>query len=265
MTTQTSDHVTVGAMQVAYTESGKGEPLILVHGGESDRSQFTALRPFLGEGIRAISYDQRDTGDTVNNDDPYTMETFADECIGLMDALGIDKAHIMGISFGGTITMQVGLKYPERVQSLIIGAAPHTMHGPRTPFAEKIMQMSKEERESMMLDAVISPEGQQDEYLMTMTKKAIRGRTTEPGTRRMAAVMEHDVTDRLGEITPPTLLIYGSDDPLAVPSIGEYIHEQVEGSELAIVEGARHGLSFEYREQTAALVRDFVMRHRIEP
>ena len=191
------------------------------------------------------------------------METFADECVGLMDALGIEKAHIMGISFGGTIAMHVGLRYPGRVQSLIIGAAPHTMKGPRTPFAEKLVALSSQEREGLMLDAVISPEGQKDEYLMAMTKKAIRGRTTEPRSRRMAAVQEHDVTGSLRLITAPTLLIYGSDDPLAVPSTGEYIHQQIVGSELAIVEGARHGLSFEYREETAALVRDFVLRHRL--
>lgn len=109
--------VRAGDLEVGIIDSGSGVPLVLVHGGESDRTQFTALRAHLGPGIRVISYDQRDSGVTVNPPVLYTMSDLADDLVHLLDALDLPSAHLLGTSFGGAVAQHVALRHPERVAS----------------------------------------------------------------------------------------------------------------------------------------------------
>jgi 3-oxoadipate enol-lactonase len=248
---------------IAYHETGSGEPLLLLHGGESNKGQYEGFVPFLSDGIHAISYDQRDTGDTVNPAQPYTLKELADDAVGLMDALGFEKAHVMGVSYGGMLTLQIGLHHPDRVQSLIVGAAPYSINAPRSPFAQRLVEMPLEERKKHMIDVVLSPKGQQNPDMMAALGRALEGSSTGPGSPRMAALAVHDMTEDAKKITAPTLLIYGGDDPVATPDNGEFLKARIPNSELVVLEGARHGLSFEFGEQTAKLLSDWVLSHPI--
>lgn len=261
-----SHHVaSIGATTFAYHDTGSGEPLILHHGGESHKGQYSIFAPLLADGIRAISYDQRDVGDAPTAAGPYGMSELADDCAVLMDALGIEKAHIMGISFGGAIAMHVGLRHPDRVQSLVIGAAPDSFGRPN-PFLDRMISLGAEDRSALMLDASLSPEAQQDELLMTTMHGLLRGRVTTPGSRRSEAIRSHGVSgDELASITAPALLVYGELDPLITTDVGRLVHQHLPNSELVVIPGARHGLSFEFREQLAALVSSWVADHRIDP
>jgi len=118
-----SGRVSVGAVEIAYRDSGSGQPLVLLHGGESAGSQYDVFRPLLGEGIRAISYDQRDSGETRNPDTPYGMDDLARDCAGLIRGLGYERAHIFGSSYGGALALQIAVTVPEIVQTLTVGAA----------------------------------------------------------------------------------------------------------------------------------------------
>lgn len=248
--------------RIPYHETGAGEPLLLHHGAESHKGQFAIFAPLLDPGIRAISYDQRDVGDAESVDADYTMLDLADDCVGLMDALHIERAHVMGISFGGAVALHVGIRHPERVQSLIVGATPHSFARP-TPYAARVMAAPAEQRAALMRDASLSPEAQQDEWLMSQLANLGRGTVTALGSRRRAAMESHDVRGLLAEVTAPTLLVYGELDPIAPPEIGQQLHAQLPTSELVVLPGARHGLSFEFRAQTAALANDWVFHHRI--
>jgi len=254
----------VAGNRIPYHETGTGEPLLIHHGAESHKGQYAIFAPLLDSGVRAISYDQRDVGDAESVDTDYTILDLADDCVGLMDALGIDKAHVMGISFGGAIALNVGIRHPDRVQSLIVGAAPESFARPNA-YMEKVMAAPPQERGALMRAASLSPQAQQDEWLLSQLAHLGRGTVTALGSHRRAAMESHDVSDRLGEITAPTLLLYGELDPIAPPQVGEDLHEQLTCSELVVLRGARHGLSFEYREQTAALVNDWITRHRCVP
>src|SRR6201996_6311709 len=93
--------------RIAFHQTGAGEPLILSHGGESHKGQYAPLAPLLADGIRAISYDQRDVADSFAVAGPYTMADVADDVVRLMDALGLEKAHIAGFSYGGLVSLNV--------------------------------------------------------------------------------------------------------------------------------------------------------------
>jgi 3-oxoadipate enol-lactonase len=250
--------------RIAFHQTGSGEPLILSHGGESHKGQYALLAPLLADGIRAISYDQRDIVDSFTVAEPYTMAEIADDVIRLMDALGFEKAHIAGFSFGGLVSLNVAVHHPDRVQTLIAGTSPDNRRPP-TEFLKGLFALDTAERTEAMLKAVLSEKGQLDPVLAATTRAVISGGYTRPGSHRFEAIATHDVGDKLGNITAPTLLIYGSDDPIAAPADGASLAADIPGARVAVVERARHGIYWEFKEETAQLINEFVSAHPIQP
>jgi len=255
-----TEYATTPLGRLAFHQTGAGEPLILHHGGESHKGQYAVFAPHLAPGIRAISYDQRDIADSFQVADPYDLKALADDCAALMDALGLEKAHIAGISFGGAISLHMAVNHPDRVQTLTVGAAPPAMRD-SAPFMRNMLSRSPAERTDLMVDALLTPRAQMDQELTATLREVLSLTTSRPDSHRMEAIRGHDLDAELRAIGIPTLLIYGSDDPIATPESGRFIADRIPGAELVVLDGARHGLSFEFREQTARLVSDFVLSH----
>jgi 3-oxoadipate enol-lactonase len=249
--------------QIAYHELGSGEPLFLHHGGDSNKRQYVAFAPLLAEGIRSISYDQRDVGGSFAATEPYTIGDVADDCVQLMDSLGINKAHIMGFSLGGVVALHVGIRHPDRVQTLIAGTAPSSFTE-MTDYAKDVISRQPTDRAELMLNALLSPEGQADTDLVVAVRRSLAGDSAAPDSRRMGAVRSHHVDEELAAITAPTLLIYGSDDPLVTPATGRFFANRIPNAELEIVERGRHGLSSEFPVPVAKLVSEFVLSHPVD-
>jgi pimeloyl-ACP methyl ester carboxylesterase len=203
--------IRAGELEVGYIDGGSGVPLVLVHGGESDRTRFATLRAHLGAGIRAISYDQRDSGITVNPPVPYTLGDLADDLVALLDALGLQRAHVLGTSFGGAVAQHAALRHPDRVASLILVATtPSFALCPRT--VNELFDMSHDDRQKAVKDFFVTPEGQTE--LHTRAAQTLAYRDPEKSGRRHDAARQHEVRDRLGEITAPTLIVHGTSDLL---------------------------------------------------
>jgi pimeloyl-ACP methyl ester carboxylesterase len=253
-----SQTIDVGRLNVAYIDSGSGKPLILVHGGESDRRMFLPLLPHLGDGIRAISYDQRDSGDTVNPDDPYTMTDLGDDLASFIEQLGVERAHVLGTSFGGAVAMHAALDHPDRVAGVVLVA---TVPSARDMFGkiDEITAMDADQRRELMYDQLFTPEGRAaDPNLVELGRRALVERPKEHTTRRMTAAREHHVTDRLASMAVPTLVIHGTADLLAPLSGAEAVAQAVPGAVLRTIEGGRHGITTEFTAEIAAIVREFL-------
>ncbi len=250
--------------RIAFHQTGSGEPLILSHGGESHKGQYAPLAPLLADGIRAVSYDQRDIADSFTVAEPYTMAQVADDVVRLMDALGLEKAHIAGFSYGGLVSLNVAVHHPDRVQTLIAGTSPDNRRPP-SEFLQGLFALDTAERTEAMIKAVLSEKGQLDPVMTATARTVISGGYTRPGSHRLAAMATHNVGDKLAGITAPTLLIYGSDDPIAPPEDGAALAADIPGARLAVVEGARHGIYWEFKEEAARLINDFVAAHPVQP
>ncbi|MFI0508278.1 alpha/beta fold hydrolase [Streptomyces sp. WSLK1-5] len=257
--------VKAGEIKIAYAESGAGEPVILLHGGESTHVQYDTFRPLLGDGIRAIAYDQRDSGSSVNPPDPYGIPDLAEDCAALIRALGYERAHIFGSSFGGFIALQVAASVPDVVQSLTVGATFSDASALQAPVASEIIELSPSQRDAQMLAFVLSERGQSDENLLAELRSMLVHRSPEADARRLAAIRGYDLTEHLPAITAPTLLIYGEDDPAARPEIGQKMADAIPGARLEVIRGARHGITVEFARETAQLLRDFVLAHPSQP
>ncbi|SES35950.1 3-oxoadipate enol-lactonase [Lentzea xinjiangensis] len=227
--------VKTGEIEIAYAESGAGEPVILVHGGESTHIQYDTFRPLLGDGIRAIAYDQRDSGVSVNPPAPYGIPDLADDCAALIRGLGYERAHIFGSSFGGFIALQLAVSVPEVVQSLTVGATFSDASALQAPGASEIIELSPSQRDARMLAFALSETGQADEKVVAELRSVLVHRPPEADARRLSAIPGFDLTERLPEITAPTLLIYGEDDPAARPEVGQKIADAIPGARLKVV------------------------------
>ncbi|MFI6536918.1 alpha/beta fold hydrolase [Nonomuraea sp. NPDC050547] len=244
-----------GELEVGYIDGGSGVPLVLVHGGESDRTQFATLRTHLGAGIRAISYDQRDSGITVNPPVPYTLGDLADDLVALLDALGLQRAHLLGTSFGGAVAQHVALRHPGRVASLILVATTPS-YAMCVEAVDELLGMTHEDRQNAVSGFFLTPEGEAD--LRTRAAQTLTVRDPGQSARRHAVARQHEVWDRLGEIAAPTLIVHGTADRLA-PYAGAVLMEQrIPDAELRSIEDGRHAITMEFADPIARWVREFL-------
>ena len=106
-----------------YTEKGYGLPLVLLHGNGENSGYFVNQFEHFSKEYRVIAVDTRGHGSSPRGNKPFTLETFADDLLNLLDSLNIEKANILGFSDGGNIAVIFALKYPERVISLVLNGA----------------------------------------------------------------------------------------------------------------------------------------------
>ncbi|BDD75457.1 MULTISPECIES: alpha/beta fold hydrolase [Streptomyces] len=255
MTKHRQETVRAGELDVGFLDSGDGVPLLLVHGGESDRTQFATLRAGLGAGIRAISYDQRDSGITVNPPVPYTPEVLADDLVDLLDALGLARTHLLGTSFGGAVAQHAARRHPERVASLVLVATTPS-YAMGSAAIDELLEMSHEDRQQAAADFFFTPEGQAGQRARpagTLTR-----RTPEQSVRRHDAARRHEIRDGLGDITAPTLIVHGTQDRLAPYEGALLMERRIPNAELCPIEGGRHGIAVEFADTVAHRVREFL-------
>ena len=111
----------VNGVELVYEMHGAGEPLVLIHGAQSDRSIFTHLLPDFVDQFQVLVFDQRGSGQSEKPDIAYTMGMIADDTAALMDHLDFAPAHVYGVSMGGMIAQELAIRHGAAVRSLVLG------------------------------------------------------------------------------------------------------------------------------------------------
>jgi pimeloyl-ACP methyl ester carboxylesterase len=233
-----------------------------------------------GQGLYVIRFDNRDVGlsskiykEKVPNVKgvsaafqrgemakvPYTLDDMAEDSIGLLDALGIERAHVCGVSMGGMIAQIMAIRYPSRVWSLISMLS--STQDPNLPTANPevtalLMAPRPDKRDAYVehmvnvFRALAGPKIPIDEKLTRRLVERSYDRCYYPQgvVHHWAAVMASgNRTKALKSISAPTLVIHGSDDPLIPVECGKATAEAVPGAELLIIEGLGHSIPREIR------------------
>ncbi|WP_285020742.1 alpha/beta fold hydrolase [Novosphingobium sp. fls2-241-R2A-195] len=241
---------------------GQGEPLLLLHGGNADRSQFAVFTPHLGGGIQAIALDQRDSPDSPCEPTPYGMADHARDIAAFLDGSGLERVHLFGSSYGGAVAMTFAVLFPERVKSVILGATASARSRFHLPDLGALGLVDPAAVRRFMLETVIAPEAiDLQPELVAQTNAVLVTREPQAFARRMAALDRHDITGRLGEITAPTLVICGDSDPIIRVDEARELAAAIPGGSFALLAGSRHGITLEHRQRTADIVRAFVLAH----
>ena len=263
-------------IEIEYESFGReADPVILLImglGAQLTRWPVAFAERLAGKGFRVIRFDNRDVGLSTKLDaagapdfpaimqktgkPAYTLTDMAADAVGLLDALSVSKAHIIGASMGGMIAQLVAVNYPERVLSLtsIMSTTGNPALPRSTPEAGAVLMQRPPEGAD--LDALVehgmkaarvvgSPGFPFDEADQRARLRADIERSTYPVgfARQMAAVMaDGDRRERLKTITAPTVVLHGADDPLVPVQGGEDTAASIPGAELRIIPGMGHDL-----------------------
>ena len=263
--------IRVNGVEMHYDLQGTGEPLVLIHGAQGDRSMFSGLVPVFAKQFQVLTFDQRGSGQSEKPDMAYSIALLADDTAALMDQVGFTSAHIIGVSMGGMIAQELVLRHPQKVRSLVLGCT--TPGGPKAvrlggealTNAYSTTPMSAEERGKALAEAAFTKGyiEQHPEIIPAMIE-ARRQRPIDPVAlgHRMKAAYAHNTYDRLPQIACPTLVITGKDDALISWENSRILAERIPDAQLVLLEPAGHVFWTEQPEQSLAAILTFLARER---
>lgn len=257
-------------INIYYEIHGKGEPLLMIMGLNNHSGHWFHLLPPISKEYRAIIFDNRGTGRTDKPETSYTMQMMAADAKGVLDAIGIEKANVLGVSMGGMIAQEFALDYPDRVINLILGCTScGGTHGiPPTP--ESIAFLMNPERAKLSVEQRArdtAPWLWTQEYVDKHPEEVykyvavtIKYPTPPHGLNgQLQAVAGADTYERLPQIKAPTLVIAGDSDRLIPFENSKVLASRIPGAELVIVKNAGHG--FTQAPEAATAILDFLKRH----
>jgi pimeloyl-ACP methyl ester carboxylesterase len=258
-------------VRLSYEVHGAGEPLLLVMGQGSDHHGWDPVLEDFARRFRVIVYDHRGTGLSEKPCEPaYTTQMLAADAIGLLDHLGIERAHVYGISMGGRICQWLAIDYPERVGAVVLGCTtPGDAHGVKRPAEVDAKMRNRpadpEEAATFLAEEMVSPGwlAAHSEYLAFLRERARNPIPEYARCLHYAASQGHDAWERLTEIRAPVLVIHGTQDRINPTANAELLARRIPGAELRLIEGGRHGYFIEFREEAGRAVMEFVERHTI--
>jgi len=247
---------------IYYETDGTGEPVLFLHGLGSSSVAWEFQRQAFASRYRLIMPDIRGHGRSGKPPGPYTMALFAADIVGLLDALELPAAHVVGLSLGGMIGFQMAVDYPERVRSLVVvNAGPEVV--PRT-FKERwsvwqrqlLVNLFSMERIAENIGSRLFPEPQQAE----LRQMAIDGFAANDKAAYKAAtraILGWSVRDRLGQIRCPVLFVASDQDYTPVSAKELYLPE-IPGARLVVIEHARHAVPLDQPQAFNEAVSDFL-------
>jgi 3-oxoadipate enol-lactonase len=257
--------IEVGEVELDCNRSGSGAPLLLIMGMSGTQRHWG--EPFL-EALRAdfevIAYDHRGVGASTRLEGPLTIAEMARDADGLLDALGLDSAHVAGISMGGMVAQELALAHPERLRTLTLGCT--YCGGPGSALtseevlrrlAEALASGDRERAIRTGWEINVSPRAAADARLWASFRQVgLENRVAvEVIMAQLRACAGHDTSARLGSIAAPTLVIHGTVDQLLPAQNAAAIAEHIPGARLELLDGVGHLFFWEQPERAAELLR----------
>ena len=271
--------IDVNGVSLWHRISGDGEPVVQIHGAGFGHFNFDPATPELAKQFRVIDFDMRGYGQSDRPVQHYDMEVWADDVAGLLDALGIDRAHVHGTSMGGMIAIVFAGKYPERTTSVVINCAAAKLGATgRLIFKNwiDIARLDPDGPGSRILAELIAWQALSKAFLETpdgataidAIQQILRdSNSTEVFTAACQAMCDMDLTSWLGKITSPALVLGGDEDLMTPWDQGpngagqEAIFQGIPNAEKHVVSGSNHSTIFDGAEEHNRVVIDFFQRH----
>ena len=286
--------VQANGIQIEYDEHGKpgDPPLVLIMGLGAQMTLWPQelVDALVERGFRVIRYDNRDIGLSHKMEGakapgivklmllsrfgfkpkvPYTLADMAEDGVGLLDALGIDKAHIVGASMGGMIAQHIAFSHPERVLTLtsIMSTTGHRKlpQGSREAIGVLTKRPASMDEDVLVehgvkvAHAIGSPGYRADPDALRERSRALIKRSFYPAgmPRQFAAIIaDGDRRERLQSVKAPTLVIHGEADPLVPLAGGEDTAAHIKGARLKTIPGMGHDLPLELVDEIADAIAD---------
>jgi len=262
--------VQANGITLNYDQQGSGEPLILIPYLSADNACYAFQVAEYAKHFTCISVDLRGSGESDTTDGPYTTELYADDVAAFMQAMGIARAHIMGLSLGAAIGMWLAAKHPDKVKSLSLHSA-----WPKTdPYIKTVLEDWKVAAKAVgsvpemviktMFPWCFTPDlyATRYDYIQSLGE-FVRSRpplSVDGYIKQADAVIAHDVESQLTRITAPTQITFGRHDQITSVRFAEPLTSAIRNSELVIFEEASHAPIYECVEEFNQKTLEFLQR-----
>jgi 3-oxoadipate enol-lactonase len=238
-----------GRTHLHWQTTGDGEPVLLIMGLGLSGGAWWRTVPVLAQRLRVITFDNRGVGRSRAFSYAYTTAAMADDTATVLDAVGVERAHVYGISLGGMVAQVLALRHPERVRSLVLGAT--SPGGPRavrptaevTAFFRRRPRMAPEEAAWESVPINYGPRCRAKHF--ERIEEDVAQRLAYPFSERayraqLFAAAWHNCLGALSRITVPTLVVHGALDRVVPAANAHLMAERIPGARLRILEGVGH-------------------------
>jgi pimeloyl-ACP methyl ester carboxylesterase len=264
--------VEVDRLTINYDVQGEGEPLLLIPYTSADHACYAFQLPAYTEHFSCIAIDLPGSGESDKPAGPYSTDGYAGQVAAFLEAIGVERAHVAGVSLGAAVGIHLAARHPGRVRSLSLHSGWDT--------SDDYLRIVLEQWRTMALalptvaDVVIqgifpwcfTPEMyvERPEFVDTLVE-FVRGRPAQPVDAFLAqteAALAHDASAALGEIDAPTLITFGARDLVCGRRFAERLKREIAGSELVVFEHLSHAGLHEDPETFNRATLDFLLRQR---
>ena len=265
-------HVADGT-RIHYEVTGRpgATPILMIQGLGASKNAWNLQRIAMATRFRSISLDNRGAGRSDKPTQPFTLEQMADDAIAVLDAAGVETAHVVGASMGGVISQIFAVKYPHRVRSLTLVCTACRNH----PWRQELLQtwVHTAEQKGMIevgkeaAQWVMSPRSFRrlvPAFTWMGPLAALRPRHSFVSQIQAILDTREDLVDELSSITAPTMVIVGNQDILTPRGDSEEIAERIPNAELVVISGAAHGLMMEHSTTFNKILIEFLQRTEAE-
>ncbi|PIS10011.1 MAG: hypothetical protein COT73_11605 [Bdellovibrio sp. CG10_big_fil_rev_8_21_14_0_10_47_8] len=259
--------IQVGDISMEYSIDGTGEPLVLVAGLSYSRWCWHRMIPALSKKYQVISFDNRGVGGTDRTPGPYSAELMAKDTAGLMDALGIWSANIVGISMGGFITQALSQIRPDLFSRMILmstGFGGTRQIPPSNDVIEQLIHPSTDPRERAMLACAPGFDEKEKDFFHQWLQYRMKN-PIHPEAYRSQLAVGLDISKEgnsfekhLALLKIPTLILFGELDRMIPSKNGDLLHELIKDSQLVVLSNVAHFLPFECPENLTHEIHHFI-------
>ena len=254
------------ATQLHVDREGHGEPVLWITGLAISSEIFSSVIGRYSATYDCIRYDSRGAGRSRAPWRPTSVPELAGDAVHLLDALGIDSAHVYGLSMGGMVAQEVALRFPDRVRGLVLGGTSHggprsVLPSPQVASALVSRGTPAALRAELVGRALFTPGFREREPARVRHHLGQLGRHRSSArglASHLLAVASHDTRARLGRITAPTLVLHGAQDELIPPANARLLAQAIPGARLELVPDAGHVYLLEQPELSHTLFTDWL-------
>ena len=264
--------VDVDGQLINYDVQGEGEPLLLIPYTSADHACWAFQLPAYTEHFNCIAIDLPGSGESDKPPGPYSTDGHADQVAAILGAIGIEDAHVVGISFGAAVGMHLAARHPDRVRSLSLHSGWHASDDYLKIVVEqwRVLATTLPTVADVVIQGIFpwcfTPEmyAERPEFVETLVS-FVRSRPAQPVDAFLAqtdAVLAHDAGAALGTIDTPTLITFGARDVVCSTRFAEPLKGGIPASELVVFEHLSHAGLHEDPETFNRVTLDFLLRQR---
>ena len=258
--------VEAGGLEIAYERVGEGPPLVFVHGAGDDSRIWQPQLDGLADEFTVVAWDEPGAGRSSDLPENFGLSDFADGLATLIETLGLAPVHLAGLSWGGTVVLELYRRHPELVATLILidtyagwkGSLPAAEVEARVAATHQMLAAPGEQFDPAL--SGLFADAPPAEFVPLLAAIAADAR---PATlaRELVIMAETDLSEQLRHVCVPTLLIWGRSDVRSPLTVAHQFEEAIADTELVVIEGAGHLSNLERPERVNDAVRRFCRVH----